>query len=187
MKTSTIIILLVILILIGIAGLIFYPLMKSDDIQQTDSTKIEEVTDTATTANAVVSEPYEITPGLVAQELVVGTGDIAKIGDKIAVHYIGKLDDGTVFDSSIPRKQPFVFNLGAGMVIEGWEKGFVGMKVGGTRKLVIAPELAYGDREIGTIPANSRLTFEVALLAIVTDEMIKQAEDAAKAGGTQTQ
>ena len=81
-------------------------------------------------------------------------------------HYIGKLEDGTKFDSSYDRGEPFSFQIGLRQVIEGWETGIMGMKVGGKRKLVIPPELGYGSRGIGPIPPNSVLTFEVELLSV---------------------
>jgi FKBP-type peptidyl-prolyl cis-trans isomerase len=108
--------------------------------------------------------------GLVMQDLQVGEGDEAVNGALITVHYIGTLDNGTVFDSSVERGEPFQFVLGAGQVIQGWEKGFVGMKIGGVRKLVIAPQLAYGDTQVGPIPANSILTFQVELLGVQLPE-----------------
>jgi peptidylprolyl isomerase len=82
------------------------------------------------------------------------------------VHYIGRLADGTVFDSSISRGQPFEFTLGVGQVIAGWDEGLATMKVGGWRKLVIPPNLGYGNVATGNIPANSTLYFDVELLAI---------------------
>ena len=82
------------------------------------------------------------------------------------MHYVGTLDDGTVFDSSYNRGEPFEFILGSGRVIQGWDIGVLGMKVGEKRKLTIAPEFAYGSRAVGSIPPNSRLTFEVELLEI---------------------
>ncbi len=97
---------------------------------------------------------------------VVGTGAEAVNGKTVSVHYTGKLDNGTVFDSSVSRGVPFEFPLGAGMVIEGWELGISGMKVGGKRTLTIPPELGYGNRDMGTIPPNSTLTFEVELLGV---------------------
>lgn len=96
----------------------------------------------------------------------VGTGEEAKDGDTVFVHYTGTLTNGQVFDSSIPRGEPFSFQLGQGMVIQGWEIGIKGMKVGGKRHLVIPASLAYGDRAIGSIPANSTLIFDVELLKI---------------------
>jgi FKBP-type peptidyl-prolyl cis-trans isomerase len=106
-------------------------------------------------------------PGLVTTDLVIGTGSMAMRGDKLTVHYVGMLDDGTVFDSSRKHGTPFRFELGAGQVIKGWDSGLVGMRVGGKRKLVIPPELAYGAGGAPPlIPPNARLTFEVELLSI---------------------
>ena len=94
-----------------------------------------------------------------------GTGMVAEVGMRVKVHYTGTLLDGTIFDSSVPRKKPFEFILGKGQVIQGWEKGILGMKVGEKRKLVIPPELAYGERGSGaSIPPNSALIFEVELV-----------------------
>lgn len=96
-----------------------------------------------------------------------GEGAAIENGKTAVVHYTGKLTDGTVFDSSIPRGTPFEFPLGAGMVIEGWEKGVLGMKVGEVRTLTIPPEMGYGARGAGAlIPPNATLVFEVELLAI---------------------
>ena len=102
------------------------------------------------------------------EDMEVGTGIEAANGDRVTVHYTGWLTDGTKFDSSIDRGQPFVFSLGAGQVIQGWDRGVRGMQVGGIRKLTIPPDLAYGDRPVGggLIPANSTLVFEVQLLEI---------------------
>ncbi|HRH31211.1 MAG TPA: FKBP-type peptidyl-prolyl cis-trans isomerase [Candidatus Paceibacterota bacterium] len=97
---------------------------------------------------------------------VEGSGAESKLGDKVTVNYTGTLTNGTVFDSSIPRGEPFMFTLGEGRVIQGWELGVLGMKVGEKRTLTIAPELGYGDANLGTIPPNSTLIFEVELLAI---------------------
>lgn len=99
---------------------------------------------------------------------VIGTGDEAKAGGIVSVNYIGTLVDGKKFDSSYDRGQPFSFVLGVGQVIRGWEEGIVGMRVGGKRKLVISPNFAYGNQEVGNglIPANSTLIFEVELLEV---------------------
>jgi rhodanese-related sulfurtransferase len=96
-----------------------------------------------------------------------GTGAVAELGMKVKVHYTGTLLNGTVFDSSIPRKKPFEFILGRGQVIQGWEKGILGMKVGEKRKLLIPPELAYGESGSGdSIPPNSQLIFNVELINV---------------------
>jgi len=96
-----------------------------------------------------------------------GSGDRAEIGMSVSVHYTGKLNDGSVFDSSIPRGQPFTFTLGAGQVIKGWDLGVAGMSVGEKRTLVIPPHLGYGTRGAGaTIPPNATLVFDVELLEV---------------------
>jgi FKBP-type peptidyl-prolyl cis-trans isomerase len=105
--------------------------------------------------------------GLKYQELKEGSGPAAKAGDTVDVHYTGWLKDGTKFDSSHDRGQPFSFKLGAGRVIKGWDEGVQGIKVGGKRKLIIPPELAYGKRGAGgVIPPDAELTFEVELIKI---------------------
>jgi len=101
------------------------------------------------------------------EDIVVGQGAEAQAGQKVSVHYTGTLTDGTKFDSSHDRGQPFDFPLGAGRVIKGWDEGVAGMKVGGKRKLTIEPEKAYGERGFGNvIPPNSTLIFEVELLDV---------------------
>ncbi len=102
---------------------------------------------------------------LVVQDVTVGTGAAAQPGDLVQVQYTGKLDNGTVFDTSVGRS-PFEFTLGAGDVIQGWDQGLAGMKVGGKRVLIIPPHLAYGPNDYGPIPGNSTLTFEVELLNV---------------------
>jgi FKBP-type peptidyl-prolyl cis-trans isomerase len=101
---------------------------------------------------------------LIIQDETIGTGAEAVAGDVLTVNYVGTLSDGTKFDSSIDRGTPFQFTLGIGQVIPGWEQGFAGMKVGGKRKLIVPPSLGYGANQVGPIPANSTLIFEVELL-----------------------
>ncbi len=95
---------------------------------------------------------------------------IAKDGDILTVDYTGRLENGTIFDSNVDPKfghvKPFTFTLGAGSVIKGWEEGFVGMKVGQEKTLVIPPDEAYGSQSIGIIPPNATLTFKVKLISI---------------------
>ena len=104
---------------------------------------------------------------LIIEDLVVGQGVEAKEGNVITVNYTGWLENGTQFDSSLsPDRDPLVFTLGAGKVIQGWDQGILGMKVGGKRRLTIPPHLGYGNQAVGAIPANSTLIFEVDLLGV---------------------
>jgi FKBP-type peptidyl-prolyl cis-trans isomerase FkpA len=109
--------------------------------------------------------------GLQYEDVTVGSGDEASAGDQVSVHYTGWLyengEAGRKFDSSKDRGQPFEFGLGGGQVIRGWDEGVQGMKVGGTRRLVIPPALGYGARGAGgVIPGNATLLFEVELLGV---------------------
>lgn len=101
------------------------------------------------------------------EDLKVGTGKEAIAKTKITVHYTGWLTNGKKFDSSVDRGEPFTFTLGVGQVIQGWDQGFAGMKVGGKRKLTIPPHMGYGARGAGgAIPPNSTLVFEVELISV---------------------
>ena len=105
--------------------------------------------------------------GLQYINLEVGEGDSPGLGDTVVVHYTGWLEDGTQFDSSVDRGQPFEFQIGMGGVIRGWDEGISTMKVGGKRRLIIPPQLAYGpEGYAGVIPPDATLTFEVELLEI---------------------
>lgn len=105
--------------------------------------------------------------GLQYEDLTVGTGRQAELGDTATVHYTGWLANGTKFDSSRDRNEPFSFRVGAGQVIKGWDEGVGSMRVGGKRKLIIPPGLGYGARGAGgVIPPNAILTFEVELLGL---------------------
>jgi len=105
--------------------------------------------------------------GLIIEELVIGDGAVASAGRNATVHYTGWLTDGTKFDSSKDRNDPFEFGLGQHQVVAGWDEGVQGMKVGGKRKLTIPPALGYGTRGAGgVIPSNATLVFEVELLQV---------------------
>ena len=104
--------------------------------------------------------------GLIIEDITVGSGAEASAGQSVSVHYTGWLTSGEKFDSSKDRNDPFVFPLGGGRVIHGWDEGVQGMKIGGKRKLTIPPDLGYGARGAGgVIPPNATLVFEVELLA----------------------
>ena len=113
-----------------------------------------------------LTNPTVTASGLKYQDEVVGTGDSPKTGQRVTVHYTGTLTNGTKFDSSLDRGQPFTFTIGMGQVIKGWDEGVATMKVGGKRILYIPAALGYGSRANGPIPANSDLIFEVELLSV---------------------
>jgi len=124
--------------------------------------------DLNTTAPQVIAESaFTTTPsGLKIHDLVTGTGSEAISGQTATVHYSGWLTNGSKFDSSADRNDPFVFRLGVGGVIRGWDEGVAGMRVGGKRQLVIPPSLGYGNAGAGAIPPNSTLIFEIELLGV---------------------
>ncbi|MCH7998263.1 MAG: FKBP-type peptidyl-prolyl cis-trans isomerase [Chloroflexi bacterium] len=114
----------------------------------------------------VADEPTFTETGLGIIDIETGTGETPEAGQTLAVHYTGWLSDGTKFDSSLDRGTPFELALGEGQVIAGWDEGLATMKVGGKRRLVIPPELAYGEAGSPSIPPNSELTFDIELLEI---------------------
>ncbi len=135
----------------------------------TDPGSTEPLTneDFADFLNVVLSAMTQTTSGLYLQDLEVGTGDEAVAGATVSVHYEGWLPNGTKFDSSRDRNAPFDFPLGDGFVIQGWDEGVVGMRVGGMRKLVIPPHLAYGQAGAPpSIPSNATLVFDIELLDV---------------------
>jgi foldase protein PrsA len=156
----------------------FDGLLESDEIvinpmpkglpYDVDMSLAEEATPEEGTDVPVEEVPAETEPvgELEITDTVVGTGDATKLGDTVSVHYTGYLEDGTVFDSSYDRGEPFQFTIGTGSVIQGWEQGIQGMQVGGKRQLIIPPGLAYGATGQGSIPPNATLTFEVELVSI---------------------
>ena len=123
------------------------------------------------TENSDAQETITTSSGLQYIEHEVGSGDVAKAGDNVAVHYTGWLykdgEKGAKFDSSVDRGQPFTFPLGAGRVIKGWDEGVAGMQPGGKRTLILKPALAYGASGAGgVIPPNATLMFDVELIEI---------------------
>jgi len=123
-------------------------------------------TETAEESKGEVGKEITTPSGLKYVDLVIGKGEMPKPGDAVAVHYTGTLKDGTKFDSSRDRGEAFAFILGKGEVIKGWDEGVATMRVGGKRKLIVPPDLGYGDQDKGPIPPNSTLYFEVELLSV---------------------
>lgn len=121
----------------------------------------------AASDNSSVGQEVTTASGLKYVDQVLGTGEVATAGKNTTVHYTGWLENGKKFDSSVDRGQPFSFPLGAGRVIQGWDEGVQGMKVGGKRKLTIPSDLGYGSRGAGgVIPPNATLIFDVELLGV---------------------
>ena len=149
-------------VVILVAAAIFF-------VSQRKSTTTNTQVDNNQATQPQTTEPTQVQngePKVEMVDVVVGKGAEAVSGKSVTVHYTGTLKDGTKFDSSVDRKEPFTFSLGAGQVIKGWEEGIQGMKVGGKRKLTIPPEKAYGNNAVGAIPANSVLIFDVELLEV---------------------
>lgn len=148
-------------VLILAIGGIYFLSKPSQEIKNVDETlnMKDEPLDKSTSVSTPSGE-------LKVEDLTIGQGAEVKSGDTVTVHYTGTLTDGKKFDSSLDINEPFTTQIGVGNVIEGWDEGIVGMKVGGKRKLSIPPELGYGDRAMGSIPPNSTLIFEVELLDV---------------------
>ncbi len=152
----------VLIVLVVIAGLVFITIKyKHAPTTEENQVGTEQNTNMDNTQNV---------DGVKITILKEGTGEVAKSGDTVAMNYTGTLTDGTTFDSNVDPKfnhvQPFVFTIGAGQVIKGWDVGIAGMKVGEQRKLELAPDFAYGATGQGPIPPNATLVFEVELLGI---------------------
>lgn len=136
--------------------------LSSDIVVVTDGDETSERTKAITQAADLNGN----VKSMIIDDIKVGEGAEVKAGDSVDVHYIGTLQNGTEFDNSRKRGEPFNFTVGAGQVIKGWDEGLVGMQVGGQRVLVIPPEMAYGERGIGPIPGNATLVFAIELVAI---------------------
>jgi peptidylprolyl isomerase len=146
-------------------------LPQTEQITLLDNPNAVLIAQNPSTSSTEMTSPAEdnvtTTPsGLKYVDLQEGTGETPTNGQTVVVHYTGTLEDGTKFDSSRDRGQPFQFRIGVGQVIKGWDEGVGSMKVGGRRQLIIPPELGYGSRGIGPIPPNSTLVFDVELLGI---------------------
>ena len=149
----------VLIVLIGIGFATQEREPKQEDTQ-------DETLEVTTTPMETIEGYTKTDSGLQYLDEVEGDGAEAAAGSTVSVHYTGTFEDGEKFDSSVDRGEPFEFPLGGGMVIQGWDEGVVGMKVGGKRKLVVPPELGYGPNDYGPIPGGSVLYFDVELLEI---------------------
>lgn len=165
MDRFSFIIILFSLIALFVAVMIILPLaFKKIDNQSENNLPVKEETKQENMTNN--SDAFEIS-GIKVEVLKEGSGEISKKGDTVSVHYVGTLENGSKFDSSIDRGTPFDFTLGENRVIQGWELGVLGMKVGEKRRLTIPPELGYGESGFpDVIPPNATLIFEVELLDI---------------------
>ena len=162
-------ILILILAVIVIIAFIFFVRSNSSSSDNSQPTNFPTLTSSPTLQpeeNATITPMENPSNELIIEDLKVGSGKVATAGSSVKVNYKGTLTNDVQFDSSYDRGEPFTFVLGKGQVIEGWDKGVAGMKVGGKRKLTIPPPLAYGDRVMGLIPANSTLIFEIELLEV---------------------
>jgi FKBP-type peptidyl-prolyl cis-trans isomerase FkpA len=169
-NTQLIFNLVVLGLVLGLGIVVFFNIIPTQQqAAKNPIPKSSSSTSVATTPKPPSATPEEITKykGLIKSEILTeGTGVETKTGQKIEVNYTGTLLDGTQFDTSIGRA-PFSFTLGAGGVIKGWDYGLEGQKVGSKIKLTLPPEVAYGERATGKIPANSTLLFDVEILRII--------------------
>lgn len=172
-KKDILIIVIVLIVLVGGIYLIFNNKPtennQNNSMQQEEQNSVQNKEQNNSAQNQQEnSNPSNFTvQGMKVQILKEGSSPAAKVGDTVTVNYVGTLENGTKFDSSIDRGTPFSFTLGQNNVIQGWELGIVGMKIGEKRKLIIPSDLAYGDNAVGNIiPAKSTLIFEVDMLKI---------------------
>lgn len=160
------------LVLVGLVffGRYAHPLTGGTDAEEgsADIVRLENSSSQSASAFSALSGAINTSSGdvtkLIIEDIVVGNGAEIKKGDTISVHYVGSLQDGTQFDNSYNRGTPLEFKVGSGKVIEGWDLGVVGMKIGGKRIVVIPPDMAYGNRKVGPIPPNATLIFAIEAL-----------------------
>lgn len=159
---------IIIALIIIVAIVLFFTLRKGAEAPAVKGTDSKKTTQLETSKQANNNSNEKKSMGLEIKTTQEGTGErVIKSGDTIAVHYTGKLVDGTKFDSSVDRGTPFEFQIGQGMVIQGWEQGFLGAKVGEKRTLTIPSEMGYGSRGAGAvIPPNATLIFDVEVISI---------------------
>jgi FKBP-type peptidyl-prolyl cis-trans isomerase len=167
-KTITIIFIAVVAIVLGVG--IWYNNQSNQAYQQQQAAQGQQAQQEAAQQQQQTQQQLQKAMNdLKITDATVGTGATVKQGDTVNVLYAGSLDDGTVFDASSKHgNQPFSFTVGAGNVIQGWDLGLVGMKVGGKRDLVIPSDLGYGPGGSGPIPPNATLHFTIQLLSIAT-------------------
>lgn len=150
-------------VVVAFGLLVFGPGMFNPLSQESLGTALPMIEENSQGAPFTGELPTELT----VTDEVAGEGEEVATGDTVSVLYTGMLPDGTVFDASVRHgNEPFTFTVGAGQVIQGWDQGLVGMKEGGKRRLVIPPGMAYGDRDLGVIPPNSTLIFDIELLDV---------------------
>lgn len=146
----------------------WFVVQKTKEVNRETEVQAPTATPTASSVGEQpASKPIRYDNGLGVQDIVIGNGQTAESGDTLNAHYVGALENGTVFDNSYDRGQPIEFILGSGQLIKGWELGLIGMKEGGKRRLVIPPELGYGAKGAGkAIPPNATLLFEIELVSV---------------------
>lgn len=155
-------------IIIGAAGIFLIMNTKQNPPSiNLQNQQVSNVPTSTPTPTPQILNSQTLADGLKIEDEKIGTGSAVKAGDTIAINYIGTLENGTKFDSSYDRGLPFETKIGAGEVIKGWDEGVLGMQVGGKRRLIIPPSLAYGEQGVsGAIPPNSTLIFELELVKI---------------------